>query len=382
MGKKECYNVMAVYSLRTWSGRDQFAGTLEEISSKKHNWRLHVTRPGKFFTKRELLDENGNGFDGFIISLPGNDAVMAEIAKSDIPTVLVNITDRRLAARAKAVSTVWLDNADAGRRAARHLLEQGSYKSAGFVHDAGTPFYSTERMSAFREVMKKNRLATSEFPDGGDLRAWVRELPKPAAVMAASDIRAADLIIACRKERISVPDQVAVVGVDNDVAQHERCGMSISSVVIGLREMGAASVRELDFLFRHPNFGGRLRETLVPARRVFIGASSMRSAATARIVEKALKLIDEGKTRAISPAEIASRLGCSRQFADRCLMAGCGKPLHKAIEDARMAEAELRLKEDVSVADIVKAMHFTSANQFYRIYKRHFGRTVRQDGKP
>ena len=36
----------------------------------------------------------------------------------------------------------------------------------------------------------------------------------------------------------------------------------------------------------------------------------------------------------------------------------------------------------VSVGDIVKAMHFTSANQFYRIYKRHFGRTVRQDGKP
>lgn len=377
MGKKECYNVLAVYDLTPWSGRDIFAGTLEEISNKR-NWRLHTTRPGKFFTKRELVDENGNGFDGFILSMPGTDAVMTEIAKSDIPTVLVNITDRRLAARAKAVSTVWLDNADAGRRAAKHLLEQGSYKSAGFVHDVDTPFYSTERMSAFREVMKKNRLATSEFHDGGDLRSWVRDLPKPAAVMASSDMRAADLIIACRKERISVPDQVAVVGVDNDVAQHERCGISISSVVIGLREMGAASVRELDFLFRHPNFSGRLRETLIPSRRVFIGKSSMRSAATASIVEKALKLIDEGKTRSISPAEIASRLGCSRQFADRCLMAGCGKPLHKAIEDARMAEAERRFADGASVADIVKAMHFTSTNQFYRIYKRHFGHTIRQ----
>lgn len=110
MSKKESYNVMAVYDLTPWSGRDIFAGTLEEISNKR-NWRLHVTRPGKFFTKNELVDDEGNGFDGFIISLPGNDAVMAEIAKSDIPTVLVNITDRRLAARAKAVSTVWLDKA-------------------------------------------------------------------------------------------------------------------------------------------------------------------------------------------------------------------------------------------------------------------------------
>ena len=261
MRKKDCYNVMAVYALTAWSGRDQFAGMLEEISNRR-NWRLHTTRPWRFFSKRELVDEKGDGFDGFIISMPGTSATMAEIAKTDIPTVLVNIEDRRLAARAKAVSTVWVDNADVGRRAAKHLLEQGTYKSAGFVHHLGVPFYSTERLSAFRRVMKRNKLETSVLPDGGDLRAWVRELKKPAAVMAASDIRAADVIIACQQEGISVPSQVAVVGVDNDVAQHERCGMSISSVVVDFRAMGVAAVRELDFLFRHPNFRGRLRDAL------------------------------------------------------------------------------------------------------------------------
>ncbi len=114
------------------------------------------------------MDENGDGFDGFIISLPGTDAVMEEIARSDIPTVLVNITDRRLAARAKSVSTVWFDNADAGRCAAKHLLEQGAYRSAGFVHDHGIPFYSTERLSAFRQTMKKAKLETSVFSDCAD----------------------------------------------------------------------------------------------------------------------------------------------------------------------------------------------------------------------
>lgn len=376
MGGKDSYNVMAVYSLTPWSGRDLFAGTLEEISNKR-NWRLHTTRPGRFFTKRELLDENGDGFDGFIISMPGTDSVMEEIAKSNIPTVLVNITDRRLAARSKAVSTIWLDNADVGRQAAKHLLEQGVYKSAGFVHDDGIPFYSTERMAAFRHEMKKSHLETSVFPDGGDLRTWVLELPKPAAVMAASDMRAADLIIACREAEIPVPDQIAVIGVDNDIALHKRCGMSISSVVVGLREMGAAAVRELDFLFRHPNFGGRLRETLIPASRIFIGASSMRSAATSRVAEEALSLIEKNKTQSISPTEIAGRLGYSRQFADRCLSAICGKTLSKAIEDARMEEARRRLRDGCSVGVIVKSMGFTSANQFYRIYKRHFGHTTK-----
>ena len=59
MDGKDSYNVMAVYSLMPWSGRDLFAGTLEEISNKR-NWRLHTTRPGRFFSKRELLDENGD----------------------------------------------------------------------------------------------------------------------------------------------------------------------------------------------------------------------------------------------------------------------------------------------------------------------------------
>ena len=377
MRKKDCYNVMAVYALTAWSGRDQFAGMLEEISNRR-NWRLHTTRPGQFFSKRELVDEKGNGFDGFIISMPGTDSAMEATARSDTPTVLVNIADRRLAARAKSVSTVWTDNADVGRRGAEHLLKCGGYRTAGFVHAVGIPFYSTERMAAFRQTMKRNKLETVVLPDGGDLRAWVRELQKPAAVMAASDIRAADVIIACRQEGISVPNQVAVVGVDNDVAQHERCGMSISSVVVDFRAMGVAAIRELDFLFRHPNFRGRLRETLVPAKRVFAGESSMRSTATVRIAENALRIIGENLTSRISPTEIAKRIGCSRQFADRCLSAVCGKPLHKAIEDARLEEVRRRIEDGATVREIAKSMHFTSANHLYRVYKRHFGSSISQ----
>ena len=70
MRKKESYNVMAVYTLTPWSGREHYAGILDEISNRR-NWRLHTTRPWRFFSKRELVDEKGNGFDGFIISPPG-----------------------------------------------------------------------------------------------------------------------------------------------------------------------------------------------------------------------------------------------------------------------------------------------------------------------
>ena len=130
-------------------------------------------------------------------------------------------------------------------------------------------------MIAFRAEMRRKGIKTSVFPEGDDfddfqdrLREWVRKLPKPAAVMAVSDMRAADVINACKAEGILVPSQVAVVGVDNDISQHGKCRMSISSVVLNMNMMGRQAVRELDFLFRHQKWHGRPHEILIPAKDV------------------------------------------------------------------------------------------------------------------
>ena len=382
--KKDHRNVLAVFSLRTFVGRDLLAGVLDGMSRKK-DWHLDTVRPGRFFTERELVNEDGEPFDGYILSMPGTDAAMRRIAASRTPTVLVNITDRRLSARRDAFASVWTDNADIGRCAARHLLERGKYASAGYVHEIDEVFYSMERMMSFRAAMKMANMATSVFDShkamdfAAELRRWVRDLPKPAAVMACSDMRAADVINACRAEGLSVPQQVAVVGVDNNATQHARCGMSISSVVLNMRDMGRTIVRELAFLFDHPKLRGRPHEILVPAKEVFSGESSARSVSAARLVNLARDFIAANRTRRISPADVAAHIGCSRKLAELRFSQLCGTTIRKAIEDARLEEAQSRLQRGATVRDIVATLHFTSANQFYRIYKRHFGHTIRQD---
>ena len=384
MKRKDHYNVLAVCVLRNFAGREQFAGMLEEMSNRK-NWHLDLAGPGRLFSERELANEDGEPFDGYILTMPGTDAIMKRLAAAKTPTVLVNITDKRLAARSEAVSSVWTDNEDIGRRAAKHLLDRGGYKSAGYVHELKPQFYSSERMMAFRAEMRRKGIKTSVFPEGDDfdafqdrLREWVRKLPKPAAVMAVSDMRAADVVNACRAEGILVPSQVAVVGVDNDAAQHETCGMSLSSVVLNMNMMGRQAVRELDFLFRHPKWHGRPHEILIPAKDVFAGESTARSVSATRLVNMAQEFIAANREVKIAPADVARHLGCSRQLAELRFSQICGKTIRKAIEDARMEEAKRRLKGGATANEIVKSMHFTSANQFYRIYKRHFGHTIRQ----
>ena len=397
MNFKDRYSVLAVYSLDTCTGREQFSGILDELSNTS-NWSLSTVRPGTYFTSKELMNEFGKPYDGLILSMPGTDEVMEKIAKSHIPTILANITDKRLSARCDAIANVWIDNADIGRRAAKHLIERGKYKSAGFVHERDNQyyskdflFYSVERMMAFRQTMKHDGgYETSVFPDDASpalhspkdsldrLRTWIRTLPKPAAVMAATDMRAADVINACKAEGIPVPSQVSVIGVDYDISQHAKCGMSISSVILNSRMMGQQAVKELDFLFKHPRRKGRPHEVLIPAADVFAGESTARSVSATHLVNIALEFISANCTKDLSPNDVIAHLGCSRRLAELRFSQVSGTTIHKAINNARLNEVQRRLRHGESVGNIVKAMHFASAKQLYQMYKRHFGHTTRQ----
>lgn len=383
MKKRDRYNVLAVYDLRYKAGRDHFTGILDEIADK--NWHLYTISPDRF-SADELTTASGEPYDGFILSMPGTDEAMERIAESNTPTVLVNITDRRLSAHRGNFAAVWEDSTDTGRRAAWHLLDRGEYKSVGYVHAPMRRFYSDERMMAFRNTMKKAGYRTSVFAsdDGNDisypirLRQWLKQLPKPAAVMAVADMRAAAIINICREEGIRVPSQVAVVGTDHDIPQHAKCGMTISSVVVDYRLMGRQAVRELDFLFRHPKWKGRPHEVLIPAKKVFAGESTARSVSAAHLVKMAQGYISENFKRNITPADVVAHLACSRSLAELRFAQTEGITVRRAIENARMEEVQKRIQSKEKVSDIVKSMQFTSANQLYRIYKRHFGHTIRQ----
>ena len=382
MKTEKRYNVLAVYSLQYKAGREHFTGILDEIGDK--NWCLSTIPPERFISGTELMNEHGEPYDGFILSMPGTDSVMARIAQSNTPTVLVNITDQRLAARCDAVASVWLDNADVGRCAARHLLDRGEYKSIGYVHGIKRTFYSKERMVAFRQIMKHGGYETAVFPNDNDftnypsrLRQWLRELPKPAGIMAAADMCAARIINICKDEGIDIPSQVSVIGSDHDISQYAKCGMSISSVITNMQMMGRQAVKELDFLFRHPKWRGRPHEVLIPAKEVFVGESTARSVSAAHLVKIGLDFISTNRNRDLSPTEVAAHLGCSRSLAELRFSQIKGTTIRKAIENARLDEVQRRLHGGESVSGIVTKMHFTSANQLYRIYKRHFGHTIR-----
>ena len=154
------------------------------------------------------------------------------------------MTDKRLSAGRGNFASVWTDNADIGRRAAKHFLECGEYKSAGYIHGPRREFYSEERMRAFRKAMRRGGYGTEVLPDGnGDsdyldrIQKLLKRLFKPTAVMAVAD----------------------------------------------MRQLGRQSVKELDFLFRHPGRKRRLQDapspsisiTALPVRPELLGGAGI-----------------------------------------------------------------------------------------------------------
>lgn len=383
MKQKDRYNVLAIYSLKHASGREHFSGILDGLSNIG-NWYLETISPERFVSFSDFLGNEGEAYDGIIVSMPGSNEVMERLARAKLPTVLVDITHLGMSARCDAISFVWADNADIGRRAAQHLIDRGGFTAAGYVHDSDVPFYSKERMMAFRQTMKRAGYETHVFAENKtcchshSLEEWLHALPKPAAVMASTDMCAQNVIKVCRNEGIAVPSQVSVIGVDHDVAQHAKCGMSISSVIQNSKLMGMRAVRELDFLFKHPKWKGRPHEVLIPAKGVFAGESTSRSVTSMRLASIALDFISSNCIRNISASDVATHIGCSRRLIDMRFTEVFGSTIHKAIVKARMTEVKRRILRGERVGDIVRAMRFASANQLYQMYKRHFGHTVRQ----
>jgi LacI family transcriptional regulator len=137
-----------------------------------------------------------------------------------------------------------------GRLAASHLLER-NFRHLAFagIEDA---LWSERRRNGFVEVVRHSNLATHELLSSADdratladwetnqlrLRTWLRELPKPCGLMACSDRHALRVLDACRAEHIAVPQQVAVIGVDND---EETCRLAhppLTSVMDNAFEVG------------------------------------------------------------------------------------------------------------------------------------------------
>jgi LacI family transcriptional regulator len=278
------------------------------------------------------------------------------------------------------------DETAVSRLAVEHFLDRGLRNFAFFctnrVHwsaDRGRLFERTVRERGFVchrfSFEPLQRRSGGKICRGDDRQVirWLRKLPKPCGVLCASDFFAARLIPLCRSCGISVPEQIAVLGVDNDPVFCGTCLPRLSSIDLGSPQIGYQAAALLDRLMsgRSPS----KRSVCVMPNRVFTRESTDILAIDDEDVVQAVKLIrEQACCRALHVTEVASAIGLSCRTLEQRFR----RFLHRSPKDeilrVRMEQAEAMLSAGGhTVAKVAKMTGFTSPKYFARAFRKRTG---------
>ena len=323
--------------------------------------------------------------DGIISSEPLAD----DAAASPIPLVVIGTREKWLGRRMKSLAFVRNDDAAIGRFGAEFLKSLGRFRSFGFV-PTNTPYYcSILRSEGFHaELEKGNATEIREYAAAGiedgsaeDIEAlgkWLADLPKPTAVMAVHDLRATHVLEAANMMKIKVPDQMAVIGVDNDELLCDFTSPQLTSIYPDHVKEGELAAATLQSLLKRKN--SRHTRTFRSNAKSIVERESTRHISPAtHLAEAAMSFVRHNALKGISSADVARHLHVSRRLCDLRFRECHGETILEAILRIRFAELRRRLvSSNTSIGKIAAACGFTCQSHVKRMFKRRFGMTMRE----
>lgn len=279
------------------------------------------------------------------------------------------------------------DDFAVGRIAAEHLLGR-HFRHFAFCGYGGT-LWSDHRERGFLETLEKagcapaHRLSIqrpqtlAEWEEvQRQLTNWVRGLPKPAGLMACSDHHAQRILDACQRAQISVPEEVAVIGVDND---EEICRLSdppLTSVILNSEKVGYEGARLLDRMMR-----GRMRQREMPAVLVPpLGVATRRSTEVTAIndplIANAARAIRERACQGITVEELLEAFSISRSVFYQRFHDALGRSPHYEILRIQLDRVKGLLRQtSLPLKTISEMAGFSNANYLSVAFKREIGVT-------
>jgi len=366
-------------------GRGLLRGILRY--SRLHGpWSLHVA-PGH-------LDQalpNANSWRGTGIIARIRSPIMEKVIRATrVPFVASSLKESRSATARNKFGEIRTDSEAIAKVGAAHLLEVGLRRFA-FCGFANCP-WSTLREKAFQEFAKKggyffsaHHLTLANWMQRPNwieswqqeqpiMVKWLRSLPKPVGLMACNDVCGREVLQACATAGLRVPDDVSVIGVDNDEMMCELANPALSSVALDNEKAGYDAAHLLDGLMRGERAGGEIvwvRPTHVATRH-----SSDAIVQEDALVGVALQFIRERAKRAISVSDIADELRVSRRTLERRFVRATGRTVLNEIMCCHLKRAkQILLETDLPCHKVAVESGFGSLKTFNRSFSHHEGAT-------
>jgi LacI family transcriptional regulator len=308
--------------------------------------------------------------------------IIEAIFSLDLPTVAMDLSDEQLADSrfTQRISEIRPDAHEVGRMAAEHLLERGFRRFAYCGHPK-TPNWSMMRCEGFCKRLTEAGFACDiyqspqtrstimwnrEYPS---VKAWLQSLQKPVGIMACNDIRGRQVIEACSLAGIHVPNDVAVIGADEDVAHTELSNPPLSSIVLN-GDQGGYQAAEL----LHRMMLGEVKEPqriLVEPLWVNSRLSTDVIAVEDREVASAVRYIRENARRPLQITNVVTHMSMSRRALEIRFHRSLGWSIREEIERIRIGFAKQLLAEtDLPLLKIAESTGFSGADHLGKAFRR------------
>lgn len=377
--------VAVLHTMSLAYSRETLRGVREYVRHHTH-WRVHTIEAtrGELQRLHQIGLNQINGVIGMFYEAEDE----ARLGLPGIPTI--NMSSR---SNECTLPRVIPDNEAVGRAAAEYLLSRG-LRHFAFAGIAGH-LYSNQRAAGFQagvalgmEQARGQQGGCAEIHlwerqggegDGPRFEAWLRGLPRPIGLLAATDAVGAEAIDWCLALGLRVPQDVAIIGVDNDETICEAAGVPLASVAVNAAKVGYEAAALLARLMEGEPPPPPEQPLLIPPLGVIVRDSADVVAGADEELTEIMRYIEQHACDPISIEDVVVHGTLSRRSLERRFREAFGRTVHDEIRRVQFERAKhLLASADMKLPSLARCCGFSDARYFTRQFRQAFGETPSQ----
>jgi len=379
---QKIYRITLLFNANKIYDRQVIEGIGEYIQASQCQWDIFLEE--EFITD---LDSFSNWQGDGIIADFDNPDIVKRLNDRDIPIVGVG-GSYHAPDNYPNFPYIATDNYKLIHSAFTHLKNKGLENFAFYTVPRNRyQRWASEREKAFRDIVRNNGYNAMVYHgketspntwqyDMNRLADWMQRLPTPIGIIAVTDSRARHLLQVCEHLKIMVPDNVSIIGIDNEDLTRNLSRISLSSVGQGCREMGYKAAKLLHSMLKNDNpketfHSNVLPRTLIPPSKVFQRQSTDFHALKDPYVIQAMHYIRCNATGGIKVDQVLDYVGISRSNLENRFKEERKHSIHQEIHDYKFQQAKNLLSTTtLSINEIAEMCGYPSLQYMYAVFKK------------
>lgn len=323
-------------------------------------------------SQKTFADPNKWLADGIIMRETGN---VKAILNSKIPVIFASYRTQQI----PNTSRIMTDDDEIAKTALDYFLQKGFKNFAFLGYD--NMYWSVNRARAFQRYLRKTSRFAYIFKQAKSVAQrqwqneqllvsdWLKQLPKPLALFTCNDDRASQAAAACKIADLSIPDEVAILGIDDDEFVCTLSNPQLSSIELNTERAGFEAAELLDKMIS----GKKIKSRKINVRpvRVVTRLSTDILAIDDLEVAAAIKFIRENAKLPIQVQDVVDAVAVSRRGLYQKFKRLLGRSVHQEIRRVRIDEiARLLVQTNLSISQIAAQLGFTSQDHIAHYFRQ------------